>query len=114
MLTSQSLALLAGIHALGGGCFQIALAVKLREDRPNLVLLTVGGLVSLCVGMVFSSHFPPSRPAHNQNALRLRVILRNNLERIGIQTTQMTAPSFAATEARKVGQLCSVIACFWR
>ena len=57
MLTSQSLALLAAIHALGGGCFQIALAVKLREDRPNLVLLTVGGLVSLCVGMVFLEHF---------------------------------------------------------
>jgi uncharacterized membrane protein HdeD (DUF308 family) len=57
MLTSQSLALLAGISALGGGCFQIALAVKLREDRPNLVLLTVGGLVSLCVGMVFLEHF---------------------------------------------------------
>ena len=57
MLTSQSLALLAGIHALGAGCFQVALAVKLREDRPNLVLLTVGGLVSLCVGMVFLEHF---------------------------------------------------------
>jgi uncharacterized membrane protein HdeD (DUF308 family) len=56
MLTSQSLALLAGLSALGGGCFQIALAVKLREDRPNLILLTVGGLVSLCVGMVFLEH----------------------------------------------------------
>ena len=56
MLTSQSLALLAGMSALGGGCFQIALAVKLREDRPNLVLLTIGGLVSLCVGMVFLEH----------------------------------------------------------
>ena len=33
MLTSRSLAFLAGIHALGNGCFQIALAVKLREDR---------------------------------------------------------------------------------
>jgi len=57
MLTSQSLALLAGIHALGAGCFQVALAMKLRDDRPNLVLLTVAGLVSLCVGMVFLQHF---------------------------------------------------------
>jgi uncharacterized membrane protein HdeD (DUF308 family) len=57
MLTSQSLALLTGIYALGAGCFQIALAAKLREDRPNLVLLTVGGLVSLCVGMVLLKHF---------------------------------------------------------
>jgi uncharacterized membrane protein HdeD (DUF308 family) len=57
MLTSQSLALLAGIHALGAGCFQIALAIKLRADRPNLVLLTIAGLVSLCVGMLFLQHF---------------------------------------------------------
>ena len=35
MLTSQSLALLAGIHALGVGCFQIGLAIKLREDAPT-------------------------------------------------------------------------------
>jgi uncharacterized membrane protein HdeD (DUF308 family) len=56
MLTSQSLALLAGIHAVGAGCFQLALAIKLREDRPNLLLLTVGGLVSLGVGMVFLQH----------------------------------------------------------
>jgi uncharacterized membrane protein HdeD (DUF308 family) len=57
MLTSQSLALLAGIHAVGGGCFRLALAIKLREDRPNLVLLTIAGLVSLFVGIVFLEHF---------------------------------------------------------
>jgi uncharacterized membrane protein HdeD (DUF308 family) len=57
MLTSQSLALLAGIHALGTGCFQTALAIKLREDRPNLVMLIVGGVFSLCVGVVFLEHF---------------------------------------------------------
>jgi uncharacterized membrane protein HdeD (DUF308 family) len=57
MLTSQSLALLAGIHALGTGCFQVALAVKLREDRPNLGILIVGGVFSLCVGVVFLLHF---------------------------------------------------------
>jgi uncharacterized membrane protein HdeD (DUF308 family) len=57
MLTSQSLALLAGIHALGTGCFQVALAIKLRDDRPNLVMLIVGGVFSLCVGIVFLQHF---------------------------------------------------------
>ncbi len=57
MLTSQSLALLAGIHALGTGCFQVALAIKLREDRPNLVMLIAGGVFSLCVGIVFLRHF---------------------------------------------------------
>ncbi len=57
MLTSQSLALLAGIHALGTGCFQVALAIKLREDRPNLVMLIVAGVFSLCVGVVFLEHF---------------------------------------------------------
>jgi uncharacterized membrane protein HdeD (DUF308 family) len=57
MLTSQSLALLAGIHALGTGCFQTALAIKLREDRLNLFLLIVGGVLSLCVGVVFLEHF---------------------------------------------------------
>jgi uncharacterized membrane protein HdeD (DUF308 family) len=56
MLTSQSLALLAGIHALGTGCFQLALAIKLRDDRPNMVLLMVGALLSLCVGAVFLAH----------------------------------------------------------
>jgi uncharacterized membrane protein HdeD (DUF308 family) len=56
MLTSQSLALLAGIHALGTGCFQAALAMKMRDDRPNLVLLIVAGVISLCVGAVFLQH----------------------------------------------------------
>ncbi len=56
MLTAQSLALLAGIHAVGAGCFQLALGIKVRENRLNLVLLTVGGLVSLGVGMVFLQH----------------------------------------------------------
>jgi uncharacterized membrane protein HdeD (DUF308 family) len=57
MLTSQSLALLAGIHALGNGCFQAALAVKLREDRTNLLLLAFAAVISLCVGIIFLAHF---------------------------------------------------------
>jgi len=57
MLTPQSLAFLAGLHALGNGCFQVALAIQLREDRPNLLLLTLAGVISLCVGTVFLAHF---------------------------------------------------------
>jgi uncharacterized membrane protein HdeD (DUF308 family) len=57
ILTSQSLALLAGIHALGTGCFQVALAIKLRGDRPDLFMLMLGGVLSLCLGVVFLAHF---------------------------------------------------------
>jgi uncharacterized membrane protein HdeD (DUF308 family) len=53
LLTPQSLAFLAGIHAVGNGCFQSALAIKLRDDRLNLFLLASAGIISLCVGLVF-------------------------------------------------------------
>jgi uncharacterized membrane protein HdeD (DUF308 family) len=57
MLTAQSLAFLAGLHALGNGLFQVALALKLREDRLSLFLLMAAGIVSLCVGILFLEHF---------------------------------------------------------
>jgi uncharacterized membrane protein HdeD (DUF308 family) len=57
MLTSRSLAFLAGIHALGTGIFQVALAVKLRQDRPNLFRLALAGVISVCVGIGFLTHF---------------------------------------------------------
>ena len=56
VLTAKSLAFLAGLHALGNGCFQSALAVKLRDDPRKLLLLGFAGLVSLCVGIVFLAH----------------------------------------------------------
>jgi uncharacterized membrane protein HdeD (DUF308 family) len=56
-MTPQSLAFLAGIHALGNGCFQGALAIKMREERPNLLLLGLAGVISLCVGILFLTHF---------------------------------------------------------
>jgi uncharacterized membrane protein HdeD (DUF308 family) len=61
LLTPQSLAFLAGIHAVGNGCFQSALAIKLRDNRLNLFLLASAGIISLCVGLVFLTHFnqPP-------------------------------------------------------
>jgi uncharacterized membrane protein HdeD (DUF308 family) len=57
LLTPQSLAFLAGIHALGNGCFQTALAIKLRADRTNLFLLAVAGILSLLVGLFFLTHY---------------------------------------------------------
>jgi uncharacterized membrane protein HdeD (DUF308 family) len=57
ILTPESLAFLAGLHAVSSGCFQAALAVKLREDRLNLSLLALAGVVSLCVGILFLAHF---------------------------------------------------------
>jgi uncharacterized membrane protein HdeD (DUF308 family) len=61
MLTPQSLAFLAGIHAVGTGCFQCALAIKMRDDRGNLMLLAVAGLIALAVGVGFLTHYnlPP-------------------------------------------------------
>jgi uncharacterized membrane protein HdeD (DUF308 family) len=57
LLTPQSLAFLAGIHAVGNGCFQSALAIKLRDDRPNLVLLITAGIISVCIGLAFLTHY---------------------------------------------------------
>ena len=57
IMTPESLAFLAGIHALGTGCFQAALAVKMRHDRPILFMLAFTGLVSVALGIVFLQHF---------------------------------------------------------
>jgi uncharacterized membrane protein HdeD (DUF308 family) len=57
MLTPQSLAFLAGIHAVGNGCFQFALAIKMREDRGNLMLLTGAGVIALAVGAGLLTHY---------------------------------------------------------
>jgi uncharacterized membrane protein HdeD (DUF308 family) len=57
LLTPQSLAFLAGIHGVGNGCFQTALAIKMRDNRTNLVLLAGAGIVSVCVGLAFLTHY---------------------------------------------------------
>jgi uncharacterized membrane protein HdeD (DUF308 family) len=56
IMTRESLAFLAGIHALGTGCFQAALAVKVRQDRPILLLLGLAGLFSVALGIMFLQH----------------------------------------------------------
>jgi uncharacterized membrane protein HdeD (DUF308 family) len=57
MMTPESLAFLAGIHALGTGFFQAALAMKMREDRPILFLLGLAGVLSVVLGIAFLQHF---------------------------------------------------------
>jgi uncharacterized membrane protein HdeD (DUF308 family) len=57
LLTKESLAFLAGLHALGNACFQIAMAVKMRDDRSHLCLLGLIGIVSLGIGIVFLTHY---------------------------------------------------------
>jgi uncharacterized membrane protein HdeD (DUF308 family) len=56
IMTRESLAFLAGIHALGTGCFQAALAVKVRQDRPILLLLGLAGVFSVALGIMFLQH----------------------------------------------------------
>jgi len=53
LLTPQSLALLAGLHALTSGTFQSARALKLRHDALSLTLLGLSGLASLCAAAAF-------------------------------------------------------------
>jgi uncharacterized membrane protein HdeD (DUF308 family) len=56
ILTPESLAFLAGLHALGTGCFQAASAVKMRQDRPILLLLGLAGVFSVALGIMFLLH----------------------------------------------------------
>jgi hypothetical protein len=56
MMTSESLAWLAALHALGTGCFQAALAIKLRGHRTALALLSGAAVWSLGMGAVFLTH----------------------------------------------------------
>jgi uncharacterized membrane protein HdeD (DUF308 family) len=56
LLTPQSFALLAGIHGLGEGCFQFALAIKMRREAPKLIRLAFAGIISLGLGIGFLTH----------------------------------------------------------
>jgi uncharacterized membrane protein HdeD (DUF308 family) len=56
LITSHSLALLAGIHAVGAGCFQIVLALKLHRYKRFRMLLGISALIALSVGILFLTH----------------------------------------------------------
>jgi len=56
LLSSESLAWLAGLHALGAGCFLAALALKLRANKTYAGILGVAGLISVGAGLAFLLH----------------------------------------------------------
>jgi len=56
VLSTESLAWLAGLHALGTGCFLAALAWKLRANKTYSGILGVAGLMALGVGLAFVLH----------------------------------------------------------
>jgi hypothetical protein len=66
VLTPQSFAFLAGIHAVGVGVFLVMLAVKLRDNRSDLALLLFAGVVSLTVGILFLDHVHQAARATTQ------------------------------------------------
>jgi uncharacterized membrane protein HdeD (DUF308 family) len=53
LLSSESLAWLAGLHALGTGCFLAALAWKLRTNKTYGSLLGLAGLIAVAAGFGF-------------------------------------------------------------
>jgi uncharacterized membrane protein HdeD (DUF308 family) len=54
-MTPHTLGLLAGIHALGIGVFEIVLAVRMRRDRACLGLLGTAALLCILAGCLFFS-----------------------------------------------------------
>ena len=53
LMSAQSIAILAGFHALSVGIFQAALAAKLHRHRRYATLLAFSALVAACVGTEF-------------------------------------------------------------
>jgi uncharacterized membrane protein HdeD (DUF308 family) len=66
LMTPRSLAFLAGLHALGNGCFQIALAIRVCRHSAILFLLALAGVISLGVGVLFLTHFNQAARATTQ------------------------------------------------
>ncbi len=56
MMTSESLAWLAALHALGTGCFQALMALMLRGHRVAVGLLSGAAIWSLLAGALFLTH----------------------------------------------------------
>jgi len=56
LMTSQSIALLAGLHAVGTGCFQACLALKLHLYKRFKLLLSISALIAISVGALFLTH----------------------------------------------------------
>jgi uncharacterized membrane protein HdeD (DUF308 family) len=57
LLTPQTFAFLCGLHGLEAGCFQLALAVRMRRAGPKLIHLAFAGIISLAMGIGFLMHY---------------------------------------------------------
>jgi uncharacterized membrane protein HdeD (DUF308 family) len=66
VMTRESLAFLGGLHAVGAGGFQAMLAVKLRDNQFNALLLGAACLFSLAVGFLFLTHVHQAARATTQ------------------------------------------------
>lgn len=53
VMTSESLAWLAGLHALGTGCFQIGMGWRLRSQRKLAPILRGSGLTAIGAAVLF-------------------------------------------------------------
>jgi uncharacterized membrane protein HdeD (DUF308 family) len=56
MMTAQSLALLAGLQAIGVGCFQAMFAFKMRASHAYALVFGMTAVVALCAGAGFLLH----------------------------------------------------------
>jgi hypothetical protein len=63
LLSSESLAWLAGLHALGTGCFLAVLTWKLQANKTYAGILGSAGLISFCGGLAFLLHRKASTPS---------------------------------------------------
>ena len=71
LLTPQSLAFLAGIHGVGNGCFEAALAIKLRDDRPEIVPSRDCRHRLFARGTCFPDSLQPGSACHHPGARRV-------------------------------------------
>jgi len=56
LITAHSIALLAGLHAVGTGGFQAFLALRLHRYKQFKVLLSISALIAVSVGALFFLH----------------------------------------------------------
>ena len=56
LLSKESLALLAGLHALGTACFLMILTIRVGTQKTFAILLPVAALAAVYVGQMFLLH----------------------------------------------------------
>jgi uncharacterized membrane protein HdeD (DUF308 family) len=75
VMTRESLAFLAGLHAVGAGAFQAMLAFQLRDSKWNALLLGSACVFSLVVGFLFLNHVHQAARATTQALSGFEVVV---------------------------------------